>query len=180
MISDRMRTADFVPGVAFVILGSVVAGLAAQNYSLLREGGRVGSGLLPFITGLALAVIGAVLVVRGLRSDQVVRDDEHALSVAGADDALPHSSVQVPPVEPPRTSKLPAAPLLFVLLAVSLALVPVLGHFATFGLFTAVVVTLVERRSLLAGVLAGTSVAVVGWAVFALFLSVQTAEGLLP
>ena len=191
MSRSTLRTAEVVPGSVFLVLGAVVAWMASQDYTLIREGGRVGPGLLPFITGVALAVIGLLLVVAAFGRPSAVPVGEHVLQAdeGGAAPAASPSAEQVGPTEPAEAvlpgapavlGRLPVAPLLLLMLAGTLVLMPVLGHFTTFGLFIVVVVTVIEKRSLLTGVVAGVAVAVGGWAIFTWFLSIQTAEGLLP
>lgn len=172
----RLRPDDVVPGAVFVVLGVIVGVFAAQEYGLFREGGRVGSGLMPFVAALSLALIGLLLVAHGSRREPDVPSEGPAQAAPPAPAEV--GTKQAPPAG--RTGRAPPALIILGLLAVVLVALPVVGHFATFGVFVAVVVTWLERRSLRAGIVAGISVAVVGWVIFTLLLDIPTVRGLLP
>lgn len=182
----HLDVGSLVPGGVFLLLGVLVAPFAAEEYGLLRAGGRVNSGLMPFVAAVILAIVGGFLVVRGFTraarapqpSAQAVRAEQTAVTT-GSD--APEQSPASGAInrQEPEEKALPAL-IILALLALVLIVLPFIGHFATLAVLVFVLVTWVEGRSLRAGIIAGLSVAVVGWVIFTVFLEIPTVRGILP
>lgn len=69
--------------------------------------------------------------------------------------------------------------LVFGLTLVATLLIPVLGLLVSFGLLILVLVTFVERESILSGVVLSVGTSVVAWLVFVQFLGIPLPEGVL-
>ncbi|MFC4009692.1 tripartite tricarboxylate transporter TctB family protein [Nonomuraea purpurea] len=141
----------------WAVLVCLSTGMAAASfgYGVTKEGGQVGPGFLPLVSGVALAVLSAACLVRSVRG---------GAPPSGED------------VDPRRIRTLWTV---FGLLLAALLLVPVTGFLVAFGLLVFTVSAFVERQR----VVSAAGVAVVAtsvlYAVFVLFLGVPLPGGLL-
>lgn len=145
--------------VAFGVLAALGAGLFASSfgYGILGEGGRVGPGLLPMVTGLLLLVLSAAQLFARLRRP------------APADPDAPG------PADARRVRQLWTVALA---LPVAVLLVPLLGFLVAFGLLVLFVSAVVERRPPLVALLVTAAAVACGYGVFAVFLDVPLPTGL--
>jgi hypothetical protein len=154
--------------IAFGVLAAVGAAVFATSfgYGILGEGGRVGPGLLPMVTGLLLLLLSAVQLLARLRR----------LRAGGTTPPPQDAGTDVFG----RTEAQRVRQLVMVLIAlpVSVLMVPVLGFLVAFGLLVLFVSAVVERRPPLVALLVTAVAVALGYGIFAVFLDVPLPAGL--
>ncbi|MGW1679879.1 tripartite tricarboxylate transporter TctB family protein [Saccharopolyspora sp. NPDC002376] len=156
MIQQRGQVVLF-SGLALLGAGFAVT---AFGYGVLLPESRIGPGFLPLVAGGLLAVFSVLLLIEQLRRPQP------ASAVRGVDDfgRTPGQRVWI-------------LRRVFVLLPVSVALVPVLGMVCALGVLVLVISTWLEGRRLLPALLLSASSAVAMYVVFAVVLQVPLPTG---
>ncbi|MFC4113566.1 tripartite tricarboxylate transporter TctB family protein [Nonomuraea zeae] len=139
---------------ALLVCLSAAMAAVSFGYGITKEGGQVGPGFLPLVSGVALALLSAACLLQSVR--RAAPDEE------GAD--------------PRRIRTLWTV---FALLLVAVLLVPLTGFLVAFGLLVFAVSAFVEKQRPLpaAGVAVAATLAI--YAVFVLFLAVPLPGGLL-
>ncbi|MFC5829115.1 tripartite tricarboxylate transporter TctB family protein [Nonomuraea insulae] len=140
---------------ALLVCLSVAMAAVSFGYGITKEGGQVGPGFLPLVSGVALAVLSAALLTQSVRRTQETSEEE---------------------VDPARIRTLWTV---FGLLLVALLLVPLLGFLVAFGLLVFAVSAFVEKRRVLPAAGVAVAATLVIYAVFVLFLAVPLPGGLL-
>lgn len=136
-----------------VCLSVAMAG-TSFGYGVTKDGGEVGPGFLPLVSGVALALLSAACLLRSVRRAAPEEED----------------------VDPARIRTLWTV---FGLLLVALLLVPLTGFLVAFGLLVFVVSAFVEKRPLVPAAGIAVAATLVIYAVFVLFLAVPLPGGLL-
>ncbi|MQA97734.1 MAG: tripartite tricarboxylate transporter TctB family protein [Streptosporangiales bacterium] len=152
----------------WAVIGALGAAFAVGGlgYGLSKEGGQVGPGLLPALTGGLLLLTALAQVVRTLLGSATPPESGETV-VAAEEDLDGRTTWQ-------RTRILWTV---FGLTLVALLLVSLLGFLAAFGLLVLVISVAVERRPVVpALVISGVAVAAV-YAIFVLFLRVPLPGG---
>ncbi len=161
------RNGEAVLYAVLAVVGAIVAAVGA-SYGVLGDGGRVGPGFLPLVTGALTSLLcGAVTIGIIRRPTQGVEDEL-------ADD--------IPDIDTTGRTERQRVINLWIVFGLTLAvllLVQLLGFLLAFGLLVVVISSAVERqpwsRSL---IIAAVAVAFV-YGVFGVFLSVPLPGGLL-
>lgn len=138
-----------------VCLSAAMAGVSS-GYGITRDGGQVGPGFLPLVSGAALAVISATCLLRSVRRAAPEPEEEAA--------------------DPRRVRTLWTV---FGMLLVALLLVPLTGFLVAFGLLVFAVSAFVEKQRIVSAAGVAVAATVVIYAVFVLFLTVPLPGGLL-
>lgn len=159
----REKTPDLVGAVLFMAFGAAFAVGAASGFPLMGEGGRIGSGFMPFVAGALLVVFAAMVGVEALlrRQPEEAGEPEDA---ADESDGEGGSRYKVGVV--------------FGLTLVAVLLTPVLGFLLSFGLLVFALVRFVEGGGWLLGVGMGVGAALITWLVFVLFLQIPLPMGI--
>lgn len=153
----REKAPDLIGAGLLMALGVAFAVGAASNFQLFGEGGRIGSGFMPFAAGVMLVVFGAMIggeALLGRGSEGTGRDE--------SDDG----------------SRITVA-VVFGLTLAAVLLIPVLGFLVSFGLLVFALVAFVEEGGLLLGAGMGIGAAFLTWLVFVLFLGIPLPSGFL-
>ncbi len=156
----REKAPDLVGAVLLVALGVAFAVGAASGFPLMGEGGRIGSGFMPFVAGTLLVVFGAMVGGEAL----LRRRTTEAGGPGGEEDEEAKSRYTVGVV--------------FGLTLLAVLLIPVLGFLVSFGLLVFALVRFVEGGGWLLGVGMGAGAAVFTWLVFVLFLQIPLPMGI--
>ncbi|MGP4094459.1 tripartite tricarboxylate transporter TctB family protein [Nonomuraea sp. KM90] len=138
---------------ALLVCLSVAMAGASFGYGITKDGGQVGPGFLPLVSGLALALLSAACLLQSVR--RAAPDED---------------------VDPRRIRTLWTV---FGLLLVALLLVPLIGFLVAFGLLVFAVSAFVERRRIVSAAVVAVAATLVIYAVFVLFLAVPLPGGLL-
>jgi hypothetical protein len=166
----REETPDFIGAGLLAALGVALA-LGSVQYGIFNEEGRIGPGFMPFGAGALLALFAVMIGIeawrrRGVRASRATEEP-------GEDGA------QEQTVEPEDgEAKNRTVALVFGLTLVAILLIPVLGFLLSFGLLVFVLVTFVERGSLLLGAVLGVCAVAFAWLVFVLFLQIPLPQGI--
>lgn len=160
----REKAPDLVGAVLLVVLGAAFAVGAASGFPLMGEGGRIGSGFMPFVAGVLLVVFAAMVGVEVLLRRRPEGADAPAEEPGGESGEEEGSRYTVGVV--------------FGLTLVAVLLIPVLGFLLSFGLLVFALVRFVERGGWLFGVGMGVGAVVVTWLVFVLFLQIPLPMGI--
>ena len=156
----REKAPDLIGAGLLVVLGAAFAVGAASGFELFGEGGRIGSGFMPFAAGVLLMVFGAMVGGQALlwrRSEETGEPEDES------DEEGSRYTVGV----------------VFGLTFAAVLLIPVLGFLVSFGLLVFALVRFVEGEGWLLGAGMGIGAAVLTWLVFALFLQIPLPGGLL-
>ncbi|MEV4355880.1 tripartite tricarboxylate transporter TctB family protein [Nonomuraea sp. NPDC049625] len=142
--------------VVWAVLVCLATAMAAGSfgYGITKDGGQVGPGFLPLVSGVALAVLSAACLLQSVR---------RAAPATEADD-------------PRRVRTLWTV---FAMLLVALLLVPLTGFLVAFGLLVFAVSAFVEKQRVVPAAGVAVAATVVIYAVFVLFLAVPLPGGLL-
>lgn len=181
---EHNRGGEQVFAVALMVMGAL-ASVESWRYGLTDETSPLGPGAAPFILGLGLVILGALLVLDGARS----RRRERALPVEDAVSlAVTRAGGRREGTAPdPRRSWFGAilqdrgllnAFAILAILAVALAMTPVVGLIPALALAIFAVGRLVERLSWRASISLGVGGGLFLWLVFAEFLNVRVPTGL--
>jgi putative tricarboxylic transport membrane protein len=157
----KEETPDFIGSGLLVALGAAFA-LGSLQYGVI-EGGRIGPGFMPFLSGVLLAFFGTLIAV-----EAAVRRVRRRERPAGVTEIS--RGRQEVPSGPVAT--------VFGLTLVAILLIPVLGFFLSFGLLIAVLVAFVEREGWRLGLTMGVGGAVFAWLVFAQLLNIPVPRGI--
>ncbi|MEV1177315.1 tripartite tricarboxylate transporter TctB family protein [Nonomuraea sp. NPDC049784] len=139
---------------AVLVCLSVAMAAASFGYGITKDGGQVGPGFLPLVSGVALAVLSAACLLQSVRR------------------AVPASEED----DPQRVRTLWTV---FAMLLVALLLVPLTGFLVAFGLLVFAVSAFVEKQRLVPAAGVAVAATLVIYAVFVLFLGVPLPGGLL-
>jgi hypothetical protein len=139
---------------ALLVCLSTAMAAVSFGYGITKDGGQVGPGFLPLVSGVALALLSAACLLRSVRGA--------APQEEGAD--------------PQRIRTLWTV---FALLLVALLVVPLTGFLVAFGLLVFAVSAFVEKQRLLPAAGVAVAATLVIYAVFVLFLAVPLPGGLL-
>jgi len=153
---------------AFVVLYGL-------RYSLVSDG-VVGPGLMPMMSGLALAGASAVLVWKALRGPATAADAADTAQDADNPDAELSLS-DFAEDEGGATGKPTTVAGILVLLLLTAFLAPVFGLIPMLGLLVFVCVLVFEREGLLAAVLMTAGCMAVSWLLFGLLFEVPMPTG---
>lgn len=156
----REKAGDLIGAGLLVALGAAFAVGATSWFELFGEGGRIGSGFMPFVAGVVLMVFGAMVGGQALLWR---RSEETSEPEGESDEEGPRYTVGV----------------VFGLTFVAVLLIPVLGFLVSFGLLVFALARFVEGGGWLLGAGMGIGAAVLTWLVFALFLQIPLPGGLL-
>ncbi|MFC7099981.1 tripartite tricarboxylate transporter TctB family protein [Nonomuraea rubra] len=139
---------------ALLVCLSVAMAGASFGYGVTKDGGEIGPGFLPLVSGVALALLSAACLLQSVRRQAAEREE----------------------ADPGRVRTLWTV---FGLLLVALLLVPLTGFLVAFGLLVFAVSAFVEKQPLVpaAGIAAAATLVI--YAVFVLFLAVLLPGGLL-
>lgn len=155
----RQKIPDLIGAGLLIALGAAFA-IGATSYEVFGEGGRIAPGFMPFVTGVLMAVFGAMVGVEALlRAPREQEDGEDG--------------------EDAETGTRRTVVLVFGALFVAVLLIPVLGFLLSFGLLVFGLIWYVEREGLLLGLGLGTGAAVLAWLVFGLLLQIPLPGGVL-
>lgn len=173
--------------VAFGALAAIggFAFIESFHFGWLKEGNRVGPGLLPAVTGGLILIVSLALLVSSLRNRTAKEHGLAEIAHATIGDGDGVQSADSPDDEEPdifgRTAaqRLRQLQLVTAAVIVALLLVPLLGLLVAMLVFCLFVSIVVEGRPWLASVVVnGASITAV-WAVFAVFLEVPLPAGYL-
>lgn len=156
----KEKAPDLIGAGLLVVLGAAFAVGAASGFELFGDGGRIGSGFMPFAAGVLLVVFGAMVggqALLGRRSEGSGEPED--------DSGEEGSRYTVGAV--------------FGLTFVAVLLIPVFGFLASFGLLVFALVRFVEGEGWLLGAGMGIGAAVLTWLVFVFFLQIPLPGGLL-
>ncbi|MEV0381006.1 tripartite tricarboxylate transporter TctB family protein [Nonomuraea sp. NPDC050643] len=143
---------------ALLVCLSAAMAAVSFGYGITKEGGQVGPGFLPLVSGVALALLSGACLLRSVR--------------AAAEEAAPEEE----DTDPRRVRTLWTV---FGLLLVALLLVPLTGFLVAFGLLVFTVSAFVERQPIVSAAVVALAATLVIYAVFVLFLAVPLPGGLL-
>lgn len=152
----REKAPDLIGAGLLIALGAAFA-IGATGFDIFGEGGRISSGFMPFVTGLLMAVFGAMVGVEAFLRAPREREDED---------------------EGEGGSRRTVA-LVFGLAFLAILLIPLLGFLVSFGLLVFGLIWYVEREGLLIGIGLGAGAAIFAWLVFGLFLQIPLPGGVL-
>lgn len=160
----REKAPDLIGAGLLMALGVAFAVGAASNFQLFGEGGRIGSGFMPFAAGVLLVVFGAMIggeALLGRRPEGTGQPEDE--SGGGTVEVGSRYTVAV----------------VFGLTLAAVLLIPVLGFLVSFGLLVFALVAFVEEGGLLLGAGMGIGAAFLTWLVFVLFLGIPLPSGFL-
>lgn len=160
----REKAPDLIGAVLLVALGAAFAVGAASGFPLMGEGGRIGSGFMPFVAGVLLVVFAAMAGGEVLLRRRPEGAGEVENEPGGESDEEEGSRYKVAVV--------------FGLTLLAVLLIPVLGFLVSFGLLVFTLVRFVERGGWLLGAGMGVGAAVITWLVFVLFLQIPLPMGI--
>jgi hypothetical protein len=159
----REKVPDLIGAGLLMALGAAFAVGAASNFQLFGEGGRIGSGFMPFAAGVSLVVFGAMVggeALLGRRPEGAGQLEDEA---GGGSEEGSRYTVAV----------------VFGLTLAAVLLIPVLGFLVSFGLLVFALVAFVEEGRLLLGAGMGIVAVFLTWLVFVFFLRIPLPGGLL-
>ncbi len=156
----KEKAPDLIGAGLLVVLGAAFAVGAASGFELFGDGGRIGSGFMPFAAGVLLVVFGAMVGGQALLW-------------------RPSEATGEPEDESGEEGSRYTAGVVFGLTFVAVLLIPVLGFLVSFGLLVFALVRFVEGEGWLLGAGMGIGAAVLTWLVFVLFLQIPLPGGLL-
>ena len=171
----RREAPDLIGSLLLVALGSAVA-LGSLQYGILNEQGRIGSGFMPFMSGVLLALFGALIGVEAWRRSRRPRP---ARADPGADPlaALAAAEGPLPAASEDDGAGWRTIAVVFALTLVAIVLIPLLGFLLPFAALIFVLVRFVEGESARLAIALSVSAIVVTWLVFVVFLGVPLPSG---
>ncbi len=158
----REKAPDLIGSALLVALGAAFAIGALTGLEVVNDQGRIGSGFMPFATGLLLLLFGAVVGFEGL--------------LRGEGEEATESEEDEPEEERGSRHK---TGLVFAMTLAAILLVSLVGFIIAFGLLVFALVRFVERESLLLGTAVGLGAMVFTWVVFVFFLRIPLPGGML-
>lgn len=195
LLKTRFRESigEIVGGLVLCALGIVWA-VVSSGYGIIGEGGRLAPGTLPFFCGAGLAATAAVIVLKALfvsRDSSAEPDvtEDSSNEVVGATDLAPTASAapmdtasfsHVMTVRTPRSigslpKRYPIATV-YVLVVLSVLIMPIVGFAAAFALGIFGILRLVERQSALTSAMVGIITALLGYVLFEVIFNLPLPE----
>jgi putative tricarboxylic transport membrane protein len=175
---SRYVVNEFVGAAVLVLVGLGFA-VGGAGYGVFNEEGRIGTGFLPFVSGLLMAVFGLAVAVEtwlGARraafaadgTDGREGDDLLALALASDDEH---------PVAGEVEGQGRSVALVFALTLGAILLIPFIGFLISFALLLFVLVTWVEREGVARGLAISVAGVVFTYLIFEAFLKVPLPGG---
>ena len=186
---NRPEVSDVI-GTAILGIVGAVAAIMGLGYGLTVEGGQVGPGMLPFLTGAFIFLASVAGVFRlffarvgtsGGRIMSAVEDLEAtaAESIDAASDAVSADGEAVDTFGRTERQRNRAPFVIFLTFGIALALVPVLGLIIALSAAILFLLLVVEKQKWWVSALATIGAAVFVYIVFGLVLSVPLPTGML-
>ncbi len=151
----KERAPDLIGGGLLVALGTAFA-IGATRFELFTQGGGIGPGLMPFISGILLVVFGMLVGVEAWwRRERIPQPREEEEGVLNRSVALG-----------------------FGLTLIAILLVPIIGFLLSFGLLIFALVVLLEREPFWLGLVLSIGAIAVTWVVFVWFLRIPLPQGI--
>jgi len=145
-------------------LGATVL-VSSFGYGILRDGDRVGPGLLPMVVGLLLLLLSGWQLVTRLRGS--TRGPVAAAPVGPETDVLGRTQAR----------RIRQLRMVVVALPITILLVPVLGFLPAFGICVLFICAVVERRRPVQALLVTAVAVAVVYGIFGVFLDVPLPAG---
>jgi Tripartite tricarboxylate transporter TctB family len=192
LLNTRFRESigEIVGGSVLCLLGIVWA-VVSSDYGVIGEGGRLAPGTLPFFCGVGLAITGGVIAIKAAIVGRGNSDDSDAtagedLEGVGAAEAAPAapldtaSFAHATTVRAPRSigslpKRYPIATV-YILVVLSVLIMPLVGFAAAFALGIFGILRLVERQTVLTSALVGIITALLGYVLFEVIFSLPLPE----
>ncbi|EKU45764.1 MULTISPECIES: tripartite tricarboxylate transporter TctB family protein [Brevibacterium] len=186
---NRPEVSDVI-GTAILGIVGAVAAIMGLGYGLTVEGGQVGPGMLPFLTGAFIFLASVAEIFRlffarvgtsGGRIMSAVEDIEAtaAESIDAAADAVSADGEAVDTFGRTERQRNRAPFVIFLTFGIALALVPVLGLIIALSGAILFLLLVVEKQKWWVSALATIGAAVFVYIVFGLVLSVPLPTGML-
>ncbi|MCT1766735.1 tripartite tricarboxylate transporter TctB family protein [Brevibacterium casei] len=186
---NRPEVSDVI-GTAILGIVGAVAAIMGLGYGLTVEGGQVGPGMLPFLTGAFIFLASVAEIFRlffarvgtsGGRIMSAVEDIEAtaAESIDAAADAVSADGEAVDTFGRTERQRNRAPFVIFLTFGIALALVPVLGLIIALSAAILFLLLVVEKQKWWVSALATIGAAVFVYIVFGLVLSVPLPTGML-
>lgn len=186
---NRPEVSDVI-GTAILGIVGAVAAIMGLGYGLTVEGGQVGPGMLPFLTGAFIFLASVAEIFRlffarvgtsGGRIMSAVEDIEAtaAESIDAASDAVSADGEAVDTFGRTERQRNRAPFVIFLTFGIALALVPVLGLIIALSGAILFLLLVVEKQKWWVSALATIGAAVFVYIVFGLVLSVPLPTGML-
>ncbi|MEL7584475.1 tripartite tricarboxylate transporter TctB family protein [Brevibacterium casei] len=186
---NRPEVSDVI-GTAILGIVGAVAAIMGLGYGLTVEGGQVGPGMLPFLTGAFIFLASVAEIFRlffarvgtsGGRIMSAVEDIEAtaAESIDAASDAVSADGEAVDTFGRTERQRNRAPFVIFLTFGIALALVPVLGLIIALSAAILFLLLVVEKQKWWVSALATIGAAVFVYIVFGLVLSVPLPTGML-
>jgi hypothetical protein len=170
---SRYVVNEYIGAAVLVLVGAGFA-LGGASYGVLNEEGRIGTGFLPFVSGLLMVVFGIAVAVetwlatrRPGPADAGDEPDLLALALAGDDD----------PAGPAVEGQGRSVALVFALTLGAVLAIPFAGFLVSFAVLLFVLVTWVEREGPVRGLVIGAAGVVFTYLIFEAFLKVPLPGG---
>lgn len=154
---------DIVGTVLLVGIGGAFA-VGGAGYGIFGEGGRIGPGFMPFMTGILVAVFGAMIGL-GLfiRSRRTEGDAPERYGMPGDGET--------------ETASEKTVAIVFAMTLVAILVTTFAGFLPAFGLLVFALVKFIEKGSIFAAAALGVGSAAGAWFVFVFFLQIPLPTG---
>lgn len=178
---ERRATPQLSDVIGTALLGVIglVAAVMGWGYGFTEEGGEVGPGFLPVVTGGFIVVASLTEIARlyfapRLKEAAVGGEEEEVV-----DQASSESGEEVDTFGRVKSERQWAIIKIFGLLLVALALVPFLGLLLSLTSMVFFVVFWVEKQGLVTAAVCSVSAAAIAYALFVQLLGVPVPQGML-
>ncbi|MGI8541525.1 MAG: tripartite tricarboxylate transporter TctB family protein [Rubrobacteraceae bacterium] len=163
MNDARKALPDIVGTILLVAIGAAFA-IGGSGYGIFGEGGRIGPGFMPFMTGILVAVFGAMVGLEAFRRSRRPEDE------------VPER-YEIPTDGEAEASSARTVGIVFAMTLAAILLTALAGFLPAFGLLVFALVRFVEKESIVAAAAFGVGSAVAAWLVFVLFLQIPLPVG---
>lgn len=167
MNGARQILPDIIGTILLVAIGAAFA-IGGSGYGVFGEGGRIGPGFMPFMTGILVAVFGAMVGLGAFRKSR--RPEASTEDSEGYD--FPDIGEADEEADSTRT-----VGVVFAMTLAAILLTTFAGFLPSFGLLVFALVRFIEKGSMVAAAALGAGSAAAAWLVFVLFLQIPLPMG---
>lgn len=182
------RTEELI-GAGLIVLFGVGVAVLSLDFQLLLENGQIGPGFMPFLAGSCMVIFGIAVAVEMAKrvppggepgSGRAVpgREDPESADTAPTETAAAQTvDVEAGEPEPTSDDTRPVTLIVFALTLAAVVLAPAIGFLVAFGILIFVLIAVIEREGVVAGLVLSAASVLVVWLVFAQFLRIPLPEG---
>lgn len=150
---------DLIGAAVLVVIGAAFV-FGAVGFEVFGEGGRIGPGFMPFMSGALVAVFGAMVGAEAIWKSR-----------------RPDDMREEPEDQGDETGSTRTVAAVFAMTLAAILLTGLAGFLPAFGLLVFALARFIEKGGVAVSAALGAGAAVAAWAVFVLFLQIPLPMG---